>query len=551
MIPKTKSPALAMLGETLGRSRGVIVGLLGQFTLMVILAWTLPEAWLKFEGAAGISIPAVTFFFIGILSIFSVSEQGMKTGQNGYPPRMFRYPVSTLRLVAWPMLFGAVAMALGWVAVGVAILPRLGFRPPLALGALWLAASSALLQTLTWWPFRSNLTQLLAAAFGLPALAVVVLWPMFVWEGGPPVAWIALPIVIVLAFGLAVRGVTLDRRGDGRGGKGWLSILDWVERLAEFLPGARASFTTAVRAQLWFEWRSKGATLLFLVIGFSAFCAIFVGFLSVIGAREPSQTRGFLAAMFVLPLMLCWVMGSSFGRDDLWSKSIALSPFAGTRPLTSGTLVGIKLGAAALSMLAAYGFILATLPLWLFATGNFGAVGSLLRTAAGVQGAGTIFLIATTGLVVLLTLTWRGMVGAMLPVLTGRAWVAQGIVYIFMASGGILTAIIAWKKDDENLLRLALALLPWTLGISLVLKLTVASVAFHAAIRRGMISRRGLISAGLVWIVPTVCLLSLCGLLLPPISLIVWLEILMGVALVMPLGRMALAPLALDWNRHR
>jgi hypothetical protein len=35
------------------------------------------------------------------------------------------------------------------------------------------------------------------------------------------------------------------------------------------------------------------------------------------------------------------------------------------------------------------------------------------------------------------------------------------------------------------------------------------------------------------------------------LSLVNWLEILMVVALVMPLGRMALAPLALDWNRHR
>jgi hypothetical protein len=551
MIPATKSPALAMLGESLGRSRAVIVGLLGEFTLMVILVWTLPEAWLKLEGPAGLMIPAVTFFFIGILSIFSVSEQALKSGQNGYPPRMFRYPVSTLRLVAWPMLFGAVAMALAWVAVGVAILPRLGFRPPLALGALALVASSVVLQTLSWWPFRSNLTQLLATAFGLPALGGVVLWPMLVWEWGPPVAWIALPIIIALGFGLAVRGVTLDRRGDGRGGKGWLSILEWFERLSELLPGAHASFTSASRAQLWFEWRSKGATLLFLVIGFSAFCALFVAILPAFVDREPSQTRGFLAAMFVQTLMFCWIMGSSFGRDDLWSKSIALSPFLATRPLTSGRLVAIKLGAAALSMLAAYGFILATLPLWLFATGNFGAFGSLLQTAAGARGAGTILLIAATGLVVVLTLTWRGMVGAMLPVLTGRAWVTHGTVYIFMISGAILTAIIAWKKGDENLPRQALAMLPWTLGIALVLKLTVASVAFRAATQRGMISRRGLISAGLVWIVPTVCLLSLCGLLLPSISLLVWLELLMGAALVMPLGRMALAPLALDWNRHR
>jgi hypothetical protein len=551
MIPATKSPALAMFGESLGRSRGVIVGLLGQFALMVILAWTLPEAWLKLEAAAGLSIPAVTFFFIGILSIFSVSEQAMKSGKNGYPPRMFRYPVSTFRLVAWPMLFGAVTIALAWVTVGVVILPRLGFRPPLALGVLAWVAGSVVLQTLTWWPFRSNLTQLLATAFGLPALGVVVLWPMFVWEWGPPVAWIALPIVIVLAFGLAVRGVTLDRRGDGRGGKGWLSILEWFERLTEFLPGARASFSSGVRAQLWYEWRSKGATLLFLVIGFSAFVAAFVAFLSILGAREPSQTQGFLASMFVLPLILCWIMGSSFGRDDLWSKSIAMSPFLATRPLTSGRLVAIKLGAAALSMLAAYGFILATLPLWMFATGNLGAFGSLLQTAAGARGAGTILLIAATGLVVTLTLTWRGMVGAMLPVLTGRAWVMQGLVYIFMVSGAIFGVILAWKSKDENLFRQRLAALPWTLGVALVLKLIVTSVAFRAAFQRGMISRRGLISAGLIWIVPTVCLLSLCGLLLPPLSLLVWLELLMGAALVMPLGRMALAPLALDWNRHR
>jgi hypothetical protein len=213
-------------------------------------------------------------------------------------------------------------------------------------------------------------------------------------------------------------------------------------------------------------------------------------------------------------------------------------------------MAAVRIRAAATSMLAAYGFVLLTLPLWFLLTGNLGAGMSLLRMASGGESAGRVAVAVAVGLVLFLAMTWRGMVGAMLPVLTGRTWVVNAVVYLSMALGIVAAALGVWKAGDTAFLGSLLDALPWILGLALAPKLALAAVSFRAASRRGMISRRGLISAGLVWIAPIACVLTICS-LLPPLPWVVWLDVAMAAALFSPIGRLALAPLALDWNRHR
>jgi hypothetical protein len=79
----------------------------------------------------------------------------------------------------------------------------------------------------------------------------------------------------------------------------------------------------------------------------------------------------------------------------------------------------------------------------------------------------------------------------------------------------------------------------------------VASWAYREAIRRGLIGGRALSGILALWLALVASAVGLAALTLPA-----WLaaetrvSAMVGIALLMPLTRFALAPLALDWNRH-
>jgi len=550
MIPATKVPAVAMLGEYLGRYPWLTLAVAAGPVALAAIAHALPGPWLAQPGTILMMAATALSIFLGIAAIFGANEPQPKTGRNGYPPRMFRLPISTSRLVAWPMLCGTAAMALAWAAIALAVLPRFGFRPSPALGALGLAAALAWLQALGWWPFGSNLTQLIATGVTLPALIAAVAWPIVVWGWGPAVAWVLLPAYIAAAYALSVRGVTLDRRGDGRGGRGWTSVRERVDGVVEALPGFRPRFTTAAGAQLWFEWRSKGAALLFLVVYLSALAGLPFAAASAFLVREPRTARGFLAILMVQPLVFAWLLGGSFARDDLWSKSYAVSPFLATRPMTTGSIVGIKLVASAMSLAVAFGFALLTMPAWVAATGNVGAVAGLVRTAARERGGLAVGLVAATGLFAVLLIVWKSMVGSMLPILTGRPWFVNVVAYAVSALGAAFGLASVWIGLDPGRVARAAAALPWGLGVGLGLKLAVSAVAFVVAIRRGLIAPGRCAGVVACWAGAAACFAAVGVATLRPLG-VAWPSIAMASALIPPLGRIAAATLAYDWNRHR
>ena len=85
-----------------------------------------------------------------------------------------------------------------------------------------------------------------------------------------------------------------------------------------------------------------------------------------------------------------------------------------------------------------------------------------------------------------------------------------------------------------------------------LLKVLVASRAYHEAIRRGLIGGRAISDILALWLALVASAVGLAALTLPA-----WLAAetrvaaMVGLAAFVPLARFALAPLALDWNRHR
>ena len=97
-----------------------------------------------------------------------------------------------------------------------------------------------------------------------------------------------------------------------------------------------------------------------------------------------------------------------------------------------------------------------------------------------------------------------------------------------------------------------LAAVPWLVGVAVLLKASVAVVAFRAALHRGLIDGRSARAILAGWLAATAGAIALLLLAAPPrIAPISIPVMLLGIAAYMPLVRFPLATLALEWNRHR
>jgi hypothetical protein len=341
--------------------------------------------------------------------------------------------------------------------------------------------------------------------------------------------------------------------------------LDWIERLVEIIPGARSRFASAARAQLWLEWRSKGAAMFVISSALTLVTAGFISLVTLVEA-ERSLTPEFLGSLLAGPLLICATTAAIFAKDEMSSRTAGMSPFLATRPLSSAALAGAKLGGAALVLVASCGFALAVAALWGLAIRQLGTIASGFAALARARGAMVVVLFTTLGPALVLALSWKGMVGAMLPVLTGRSWVTTAVGLVFTAAmfliGGVVILfaprlgaafaevkqILAGKVPPPRLL---FAAMPAVLGLMLGLKLALSAFAFRAAIVRKVVARRGVIGPALLWLVASVSLMILAALLLSPSGPSNWLPIVLLSALLPPLGRIPAATLALDWGRHR
>ena len=95
-----------------------------------------------------------------------------------------------------------------------------------------------------------------------------------------------------------------------------------------------------------------------------------------------------------------------------------------------------------------------------------------------------------------------------------------------------------------------LVALPWLFTFGLIAKILIAVWAFSEATRRGLLSQRAAVKYLAFWSLGTICFVAIASALCAgtafPQPLVT-----LGVALLLPLARVGLAPLALAWGRHR
>ena len=254
--------------------------------------------------------------------------------------------------------------------------------------------------------------------------------------------------------------------------------------------------------------------------------------------------------ILIMPWMLAGVLGTGIGDFDASQSSDSLPVYIAVRPLTNGHFVLVKLAVALATTIVTWLVALLAAVFWLVLLGRgriFSGLGASLAQAPEAFLCQCLLL-----LLFLVILTWTNLLGGIWASLAGRSWVKALSVLCRLALLCGLFALASLAKLDFRFKAGLLRWLPWLLAAGFMVKLLLSAVAFAIGLRRNALTR-----GAVGWIVGAwlVCGLFVAGyagwICLATSRMDLWLTIAVGGFLVLPLANLALAPLALAWNRHR
>jgi len=540
-----RSPALAIAWEFRQRHRWGFIALAGYFLVLATIKLLIPESSLTFnmdsdERFAVVVMVPLTATFLYVLTVFTFGLSGDVAGrQSMYPARMFTLPVSTTALTLWPMLYGAAAMAMLWLATRLLAVWPSGFDIPVIWPALAAVSLLAWTQALTWMPYGLPGLRVILAVLWLGTVDSIVLLALRYQASEAVMVAIVAP-QIPLAFLAARFAVGRARRGD---------VPDWrgVFARAQSRLQAPRRFASPARAQAWFEWRGHGRSL-------PAVVGILLPFeLAVLWLAKDAPAFVFELLFLVLitpPFMAAFTAWTVNRPNPQVRDSYGVPPFIATRPLTSAELIAAKLKMALWSTLAAWLLVLVALPLALEWSGTWPLVTERVRRlhdAIGTPRTATVVLLILAGFVVA---TWKQLVQSLHIGLTGRAWIVKGSVLLTLTFLILLGPIVESIIDTPSVQRALWNALPQILAILVALKMSAAAWIATRLDRGRLLGDRALVLGAACW---CVAVLALYGVLVWFFSTpFVERSLLALIAiLAVPLTRIAAAPLALAWNRHR
>jgi hypothetical protein len=499
----------------------------------------------------------VTAAIAHLMQVFTLGAADVAVRASGFPKHMFVLPVATRSLVGWPILCAAAIHGGLWLVVATLVLRPAGYAAPVLWPATIIAAGTAWVQALGWTPFPTPYARIPALALAITPLVLLAAAASITLESrmlslaviAGSLAWMAV------AYLVAVHGVSRARTGhDGD----WKLTRQFAAAISirrqKRSTTLRPPFRTAARAQLWHEWRRNASFLptvmgLLTVLFLAASCQAIVnpnsGRILMFGNFRISPAAMSLLAWIAVLLMLATTLGQSAGKFDLWGKEEIPSFFA-IRPLTTNQLVLIKFLAAGLSTLATCGLFLVFVALWaLVDVSPLNARESLMRSLAHHLSPNYV-AIAIALFIGLAAVTWRSMATGLWLGLVGRKWVSVVMAAVVTAVMTVAVISGSWIYRSPEVQAQLMRLLPWLLGVLIVLKGTAAAWTAFALWKLHLASHRGLAMMFGAWLATAFVVFVTLHYFVP----FSWLLVL-GVTLFVPFTRLAVAPLALRWNRHR
>ncbi|MEO8426272.1 MAG: hypothetical protein ABI651_04085 [Verrucomicrobiota bacterium] len=468
----------------------------------------------------GISMGAT---FLVTFAIFSFAAS---SPQISFPARTFTLPIRTGLLVNCPLFFGTLTIAILHFAWAFLFLLPVGEHYPLGLFTIYWVTALMTFQAIVWClaDFPKSLVVVLISAMVL----FVRLALLLVEESEAMRAVVYLLVILPVAYLCARVGIRQQRHGQWR----FPAIAQTIVEITGNVPRRKRPFAAAAQAQLWMESRRNAvAPLISLGVGAAL---VWAGFLHL-GSQDG---LGFIAIawfnIFCIFLALWAFTSSLLLARDAASRSLALSSFIATRPVTSGELAFAKIKLTALLTLAGWFVYFVGIFVWIKFCWQPGQSGTQREGA----------LVPMIGFVAL-ALAWQ-LVGGLSVWLAGRiesaAWAGLLLLGGYIALGNAFAFL-------EKYFGLLVAL-PWVFAVAFVVKMLLAVWAFRESCRQQLLSPRAAGKYVLFWLLGTICFVAIASVLCQgtifPQSLVI-----LTVALLLPLARVGLAPLALARARHR
>jgi hypothetical protein len=339
-----------MTWEMLRHGRWSLLGALFGAILFPLLLLTA----LEHDGAIDPQEPALIIVHVVMTQIsMFIFAAGIFTAQ-GHPSRLFAFPVPTTTLVTWHLLPAMAATAcgsllatslfnalfnLGWPLWGPALFGAVALAAIYAV--LWLTEKTAWL----FWGLTVG-----GGGLGLwykSRYGATFSQPTRLWVEVTPAEILTLLGIAVLAWFVAVAGVSRTRRGDTIPP---LGIVAWIIRTFDRAPDLGLPFRSPAQAQFWFEWTKKGWALPASVI-----------FGTVVGLcgwllfnRKPEDLYHAFVAGGAILSAAAFVAGLIMGNSGPNDADYAMGGFLATRPMTDTDMSRTILKTAGQSVIVAW-----------------------------------------------------------------------------------------------------------------------------------------------------------------------------------------------------
>ena len=526
---------------------GMIAVLLSIVALTIVRLAVIGMGGINFKDPETFAIALIVPMcatFMYFLAIFSFGLSGdIAARQSIFPPRMFTLPVTSSALAGWPMLYGSMAMMFLWLATRLVGAWPAGVDIPIYWPFLLGPSLMAWTQALTWMAYPMPGLRVIVTVLWLATIDAIIMTALQL-KASEGVMLALLAPHVPLAFLVARAAVARARRGEV---PDWGQVFGFFEKLTDRLTRQRDHFSSPARAQEWFEWRQYGRSLPWLVAMLLPFeLALLFPF-----HQTPVIIFETLSGVLLTPRFMAFFVATTVSRSgSQGSDGYGVSPLMATRPLTNASLIAAKFKVTLKSTLIAWLLVVAAIPIAVRWSGTTSTVTGWLRDLSHIFGPTRAIVVVILALLLLMASTWKQLVQSLFIGMTGRDWLIKSIAIGALTLLGVIVPLTHWAFGQVVVLARLWVSLPWILLTLVVLKL-VATIWVAIRLREhALVSDRTLLIGAVWWDLAVFALYGLFVWLTPELIVRRYSLALVAILLI-PLARVAAAPLALAWNRHR
>ena len=541
----------------LDRNGKILAGTVGIIGLMHLLgristnigstAGTLAVMMVTTFDLAGIVILSLIFILRQANAEAPQSMNGSIGNGSSYPVAMMTLPVADGLLISAQMFFTALSMGvvvlvtagMGWLAFdksGALITCQVG---------ICLICFTLCLQAVCWSRIRGPLVK--------PFLCTVLMGFSLM---GPSVTTIlghTFTQFVELYVGLTLASIPLAVIGFRTARHGYPPKIDidvatkvgQRKEVPKLVP-----FKSKLQTLLWSDRRRHGQAAIW-VTGFFCFSFSLITLLihwNTLGTYgTPQDNIGDRAEWLIgLVIMSCFLLGSAPRRVDLFMPDRRINPFLATRPLSGTDVTRSLFVCSARTGLISWALLVLTLFAWcsLHAPSSpFGLrAGSLEFNFQSQQQ----ILLTATAVAWLLVLIWNALTLLLTAEISGNGPIGMS----FVATLAVIAVQASVQHNADPHSAIPYELFTVILWAAVGSKLILAGVAAANGITRGLFRGREVTLTFGVWLAVAVVMLAAKNACCPPM-LFSSAQLTPGMILTIPLARLFVAPISLEWNRHQ